>query len=272
MFPGVSGFQWDFGHVLFLALFFGVVSVVLTTFGVAAWRAFRDVRSKRVEKVRWGAEFEELAPRDRRCRHELAGQVRQRVCPNGFDCRECTEHPRFAALPAVERSGDILGLEYPADRLYHRGHAWVRPEGDGTFAVGLDELGKRLIGRPDEVELPRKGERIETNGTGWRMSKNGVDVRVLAPVDGEVIETGGPDRDFYLRVRAVESPVNLRHLLGGAELRPWLMAEIERLERQFAPAATGPTLADGGVLIDGIMDAAPGEDWDRVTGSVFLES
>jgi hypothetical protein len=110
--------------------------------------------------------------------------------------------------------------------------------------------------------------RIHANGTGFRMMKRNADVRVLSPVDGEVIETGGPDRGWYLKIRP--DNLDLTHLLRGAEIKPWMMREMERL--QLALSAEGaPTLADGGVPVADIAASYPATDWDSVCGEMFLE-
>jgi hypothetical protein len=46
---------------------------------------------------------------------------------------------------------------------------------------------------------------------------------------------------------------------------------LERVEILLSPAATGPSLADGGVLVDDLPDACPQADWDAVWSRVFLE-
>ncbi len=48
------------------------------------------------------------------------------------------------------------------------------------------------MAHPDAVELPPPGTQLKANGTAFRVRKRGADVRVLSPVDGEVVETGGP--------------------------------------------------------------------------------
>ncbi len=135
----------------------------------------------------------------------------------------------------------------PLDRFYHRGHTWAKPETDGTITIGLDDLGARLIGKPDEIALPAVGTQVRANGTGWRVKKQRNDLRVLSPVDGEVIETGGPDKGWYLRVKPNGgADDNMRHLLRGAEIRPWIMREIERLQLALAPEGIGMSLAARG--------------------------
>jgi glycine cleavage system H protein len=270
MFPGVDGFHWNFGHVLFLAIFFSVACVLLATLALAARRVWADVRDRRVDKIRWESDFHDLPTADRRCRHELAGEVAQRSCPNGFDCRRCSEHPRFAPPMLVE--DDVFGLSYPPGRLYHRGHTWVREESDGTLTVGLDDLGARVAGKPDRLELPQPGDRLEVNGAGWRMYRGGVEVRILSPVDGEVVATGGPHDDWLLRVKPAIVPANLNHLLRGSEVRPWIAAELDRLQAMFGVPSVGPTLADGGVLVPDLPAETPAAPWDAIASRIFLDT
>jgi hypothetical protein len=269
MFPGVDGFHWSFGHLVFLSLFFAVVLAIATTVTQAVLRVSLDFRSGRAAAVCWRDNFDELPEAERRCRHELAGRVEQRTCPNAFDCRHCAENPRFAALPA-RAPVQTYGLSYPQDRLYHRGHTWVHPEEDGTLTVGVDDLAGHVIGRPDSVELPARGSEMVANSGAWRMRKNGVTIQARAPIEGTVIDTGGPDRGWYLKLRPHGAP-DFRHLLTGPEVSGWLSQELERLQLQLTGPEMAPSLADGGILTDGLMDALPDVDWDATLAGTFLE-
>jgi glycine cleavage system H lipoate-binding protein len=254
-------------HLIFMAAFYSVLAVVATTLLFALWRSRRA--AARVEEIRWRSDFHDLPSCDRICRHVLTGEFRSRECPNAFDCRMCKTHAHMpAGRSSVEREEEICGMPFPLDRFYHRGHTWARLEADGAVTVGLDELGKRLIGAPDAVDLPAPGVRIHANGTAFRVKKRDADVRVLSPIDGAVIETGGADRGWYLRVRPEN--LDLTHLLRGSEVKPWVTREMERL--QLALSAEGaPTLADGGVPVADIAASYPETDWDAVCGEMFLE-
>lgn len=272
MFPGIDGFHWTVGHVVFLSLFFVVVVTILTTVASAAWRTTRDFRSHRAIDLCWRSDFAELPVSDRRCRHELAGRVISRTCDSAFDCRHCEKYSHFAVLPATGLATD-LGLNYPGDRFYHRGHTWVKTAEDGTLMIGLDALAEHLVGNPDTVTLPDAGTELEINQTAWRMKKNRNEIEVRAPIEGTVVAVGGPKDGWYLKIRPrldPHDPTTLRHLLRGPEVHGWVSRELERLQVQLRAPNTPPALADGGVLIPGLMDAVPEADWDSVLADTFL--
>lgn len=270
MFPWVDGFRWTVGHIVFLSLFFAAVLVILSTFVSALLRTASDFRSRHAVELCWRVNFAELPEAERHCRHELAGRVPLRVCDNAFDCRDCESYSKFAVLPGKDSSRD-LGVNYSVNLLYHRGHTWVRLRGDGTCTIGLDEFANHLIGHPDSVELPAIGTELASEGVAWRMKKNGHDIRVRAPLDGTVISTGGAEEGWYLKVRPRE-PLNLRHLLQGAEVSGWLAAELDRLQMQLSDPDAKPCLSDGGTLMPDLMDTLPNANWDTVLATTFLES
>jgi glycine cleavage system H lipoate-binding protein len=223
MFPWVHGFHWDAGHLIFLGLFFSVVMVIFCTVTKACLTARKDFKSQKQDEILWEANFEDLPAAARICRHELTGEFQHRTCDNNFDCRRCATHAKLMAQPASAKTAtrrqeepDIFGLNMPLDRFYHRGHTWAKPETDGTITVGLDDLGARLIGKPDEIALPAVGTQVKANGTGWHVKKQRNSLRVLSPVDGEVIATGGPEKGWYLRVKPNGTDGNMNHLLRGA--------------------------------------------------------
>lgn len=269
MLPWNYGFHWTTGTIIFLGAFYAVLVVILTTLTRAGFRAFRDLRQKKADAIRWEADFHGLPARDRICRHVLTGDVKERQCPHAFDCRVCELHAKLEAAAPTAAETDVFGMSFPPDRLYHRGHAWAKAEADGTMTIGLDDLGKRLLGHPDRVELPAAGSQIRANGAAWRAEKRGANVRILSPVDGEVVATGGPDDDWYLKVKPLNGKFEVRNLLGAGEVRPWVMRELERL--QLTLGAGAPSLADGGVPVADISEEYPAGDWDTVCGEMFLE-
>ena len=262
-------------HVIFLGLFFAVLAAIAFSLALSLWRAGRDFGGRRIEAIRWHATFPDLPARERVCRHEFTGEFQHRTCDKAFDCRECQTPAALIAKHAPEaataRDAEVLGLDFPLDRFYHRGHAWAHPEPDGTVTVGLDALAARLVAEPDATELPSVGTHIQTNGTAWHVRKRGADVRILSPLDGEVVATGGSQHGWYLKVKPDGGQLDARHLLRGAEIRPWIAREMERLQSALAPANQAATMADGGVPMDDIAAGYPDADWDSVCSEIFLQ-
>lgn len=280
MLPGVYGFTWDAGNLIFLGIFFAVTAVIAGTVSLAAVRAHRHHRLKNHGSIAWLRDFHDLPQSARVCRHVLTGELRERTCPNAFDCRVCDRHREF--LQSYEENGDgrgpkdplrparVPGFRMPLDRLYHRGHAWVKMEADGLATVGLDEFAGRVFGTPDEVELPPVGTHLHANRPGWKIRRRGTGVRVLAPLDGTIVATGGPEKGWYLKVQP-PATIDTRHLLHGDEVQQWISAELERLRGLMRGAQAIPMLADGGEPAADIAAAAPEADWDGIWGEVFLE-
>ena len=61
------------------------------------------------------------------------------------------------------------------------------------------------------------------------------------------------------------------HLLRGAEVRPWLMREVERLQMIVSGPAGIASLADGGTLAECLDSALPERDRSAVRGAMLLE-
>lgn len=270
MFPGVYGFTWDAGNVIFLGIFFTVVAIIISTVLRASLRARRDLLARKTDAIRWREDFHDLPMANRVCRHQISGDLKQRTCPNGFDCRVCELHPKIeekkqkdAALSWTRLAAD--------DQLFHRGHTWVKKNADGTAVIGLDDLGMRMIGSSDEADLPPVGTEVHVNGGAWRMRRGSNDIRILSPLDGRVVETGSAERGWYLRLAPLGDEFDVRHLLHGDEVRAWTMREMERLQLALGQESVGPALADGGEPVADLPQNYPQADWDLVWGDMFLE-
>ncbi len=263
---------WSAGHIVFLGAFFLVLLVVAATVTMSLFRAWRRNRTANIDSLRWQEEFHDLPTSEKHCRHEFTGEFRERVCANSFDCRACQTHGKLAApgIRAHAADEDQYGLSIPVGRLYHRGHTWVRPEGDGVYTIGLDDLGARMIGTPDSMRLPVIGARLTANGPGWWATRSGIDVRVLSPIDGEVTAVGSASDDWILKVR--NDRADLRHLLEPREAGPWLLREMERLQLAMTGDGMAPALADGGVPCEDLPKACPNANWTAVWGRMFLET
>ncbi len=275
MFPWSPEFRWDAGHVFFFGALYSVLTTIVITVIVSALRARSRSLAGHGVSAAWHADFADLPRGTRACRHQLTGLAPERTCANGFDCRHCETHPTFAAQgedhgAAGEKPERLFGLEIPLDRLYHRGHTWVRPESDGTVTVGLDDLAKRLIGTTEEIALPEAGVRLATNAPMCRLRSHGSVVRVLAPLDGTVVASHGTGTGFELRVQP-QPALDTRHLLSGSEVRAWLLREVDRVQTTLTRVGPGPALADGFDLVPDVGGTLPRRSFSAVLGSLLLE-
>jgi hypothetical protein len=273
MFPWSPEFAWDPAHLVFFGALYSVLAAIAGGLSLAAWRAWRDAREGHAAAVAWHAEFEELPASARACRHQLTGEAPGRVCQNAFDCRLCREHPALEALrprPAAPASSAGFGFDLPLDRFYHRGHTWAQLQPDGTVTVGLDDVARRLVGTPKSVALPPAGARLVANAPAVRLRTRDAEVRLVSPVDGELLEARGEGAGFTLRVDP-HGPLDVRHLLSGLEARVWALRELERLQRAFGPEGAGAALADGGEMVGDVGEALPRERYDALLGEMFLD-
>ena len=271
MLPGNTDFILDPANVIFLGVFALVILTVAATLVVAAVRTRNAFARGKAASMLWHEEFEELPATAKGCRHAFTGELPGRRCERAFDCKGCEKHAELLASGASPALHDESGLDIPNDRLYHRGHAWLKPLEDGTVAVGLDDLASRLVGKPDAVELPPVGARLDENGPALRLRAGNARVRVASPVTGEVVEHGSTERGFLLRVRPA-GPLDTRALLTPREAAAYFTRELDRLQLAISGARGVPALADGGLPVADLSKAIPAEDRDRVLGEMLLES
>lgn len=274
MVPWVYEFHWTLFHITFLLVFFSVFVVIVTTLFLAYRKTMQSVQSRNIDSILWHSNFEDLPPKAKICRHELSGEIKNRVCDHEFDCGTCKVH---ALLESRKSTSPVLqfeayGFSMPPYRLYHRGHTWVQKEKDGTYKIGIDDFGTRIIGKPHRVELPPIGTHLSVNGNGMLIKKQDAEVKILSPIAGEVVEHGDEEQGWYLKVKSDNSEKTTAHLLKGDEVPNWIMREMERLQMSFAASGVGATLADGGELVPDFHKHFPKADWDSVLGQIFLQA
>ena len=271
MLPGNTDFVADPFNIAFLGLFALVLAVVAVTLVRIGLRARRDLVRGEAASILWHEEFEHLPASARGCRHALTGELPGRTCPRAFDCRGCEVHEKLVTEGKVLPPAEAAGFDVPTDRLYHRGHAWLKPLPDGTVAIGLDDLASRLVGKPDAIVLPEVGASVSENGPALRLRAGKARVRVASPLTGRVVEQGGPEKGFLLRV-VPEGELDTRALLTPREAAAWFSRELDRLQLALSGARDVPALADGGLPVEDLGKAIPEADRDRVLGEMLLES
>jgi glycine cleavage system H protein len=171
----------------------------------------------------------------------------------------------------------------PADRLFHRGHAWLKGADDGLVTVGLDDFAAKLVGPVSRVSLPAVGSPVGQGEQAWRLTAaDGRSVDMLSPVDGTVVElnaalASAPDlaeRDPYgqgwlMKVRPSRLRANRINLLAGQAVHRWMEEAAAGLRGRVAPGL-GALAQDGGAPVAGMARAIDPEGWDRLAANLLL--
>jgi glycine cleavage system H protein len=168
----------------------------------------------------------------------------------------------------------------PEAYCYHQGHSWALPEDENTVKVGLDDFVRRLLGRPDAVELPGVGTRLLQGERGWEIRLGPTSVGMLSPVEGEVVGVNHEvvdspeilcsdpyDRGWLLRVKVPEPSRNRKNLLCGALARAWLEEQLRALRVDLGLILPQPSAAAG---CDGFAQVVAPDDWQEVASSLLL--
>jgi len=169
------------------------------------------------------------------------------------------------ASPPVLEMVRENGFEIPKGYCFHPGHTWVLDEGRQNARIGLDSFAANLIGKISRIEVPglnrwvRQGQRI------WTVTRNGLSVDMLSPIEGEVIAvnhnvlqdpsivTRDPYRDgWILVVKSPDIATNLNNLMQGPLVRAWMQNTLDRLGNITSQLGV-PVAQDGGLPIAGLL-------------------
>jgi len=185
---------------------------------------------------------------------------------------------REIAARQTDRLRRALGRWFDCrpDRYYHPGHVWARPAPGGVVRVGIDDFAGKLLGRPDALELPAVGQRLEQGEPGWKLLFGGREIEMLCPVDGTVVArneavAGSPgqvaddpyERGWLVDVRVPRLGRDLRNLLSGDAARAWMSSAEDALRKQMS-GDLGVVLQDGGFPVSGIARALDEDGWDEI--------
>jgi len=198
----------------------------------------------------WNTKMLALPLEDQRCRHALTGRApKNKLCCRGFECGDCpfdqmlddvikVDHTLFGPPQYLNAQGYLV----PKDYYIHSGHGWARVEYAGRVRVGLDDLGRRLVGRVDKLRLPTIGTRFKAGEECFVLERDGNRVGVKAPVGGVVTAVNRklleqPDlandepyaAGWVMVVDPIDLKSDLKGLFFGEDGVKFMESEAERL-------------------------------------------
>ncbi len=236
----------------------------------------------------WMKKLLALPASQRKCRYMLNGAVAHKICPNAFQCGECTfDQMMQDRVPptGASRLQDIPlvgGFGQPEGYYYHRGHSWAVTEFGGRVRVGLDDFAQRVVGEIEGLVLPKVGQKISPGAPGLSLKRKKQEVQVLAPIDGTITHINNkviahpellnqePYQDGWLFVVEPNALKNdLKGLLYGKEANQWLLEEKDRLVTHIQ-TDIGATALDGGMPAHDFAGHLRGKKWARFARQFLL--
>lgn len=106
MFPFVYDFRWEATSLIFLGVFFAVITTLMMMVATVTVRSVKDLRTRKIGTLRWHETFEDLPAGARSCRFAMSGFAPGRSCDNFFECGTCAVYPRFRSLEERHRPED----------------------------------------------------------------------------------------------------------------------------------------------------------------------
>lgn len=217
-----------------------------------------------------------------KCRHMLSGRVSYSLCSYGYNCAKCPfdqmiEETSYLPNLKAAQIDKTSGFDVARDHYYHYGHAWARVEYGGRVRVGIDDFALRLLGKQDEIKLPRLGAMVEQNRPQAIIRRGANEARPLSPVDGKVVAinhriasdagmvNASPfDEGWLMVIQPTALRHNLKNLFFGDESVAWIDDEASRLTALLSDQAGYRMAATGGEALRDIYAAVPEIGWDRL--------
>jgi glycine cleavage system H protein len=176
----------------------------------------------------------------------------------------------------------VGGFEVRENLRYHPGHTWALAESPTLVRVGLDDFAARLIGKIEEITLPKRGQWIRQGQKMVTVLRDGSKAELVSPIEGEIsgvneavlADKALPGRDPYgegwlLTVQAPDAKTSFRNLLSGPLARRWMEEAASRLRIRM-PALAGAVAQDGGVAINDVTAHLPDQLWSELAREFFL--
>jgi glycine cleavage system H lipoate-binding protein len=170
----------------------------------------------------------------------------------------------------------------PEGLYYHQGHSWVMPQGVELVKVGVDDFAQKLLGRSDEISLPKVGSRIAEGDIGWRLGVDTRTIEMLSPVTGDVVAVNkdiekNPDlinqdpygKGWLIMVKPDNRRATVKNLLTGKLATAWMEKTSDALRERMG-GDLGVVYQDGGLPVAGIAKALSPDAWDKLARELLL--
>ena len=175
-----------------------------------------------------------------------------------------------------------LGFEIPVNYCFHPAHTWVAREGRDVARVGVDSFTTQLLDKVDAIVVTGEQRWVRQGQKLMTLTSGGQRLELVSPLEGVVTAVnpeilGNPElllREPYkggwvCTIKSPEMDINLRNLVQGPMVAPWMQNSISRLTSMLAPA-DGARAQDGGMPLQGMLRTISADMRRKVVAEFFL--
>lgn len=189
---------------------------------------------------------------------------------------------RAPLAPPRPQTRQELGFEIPANYCFHPAHTWVVREGRESARIGVDSFATQLLDKVDAIFVSGEQRWVRQGQKLMTLSSGGQRLELVSPLEGVVTAVnpevlGNPElllREPYkggwvCTIKSPEMDINLRNLVQGPMVAPWMQNSVSRLTHMLAPEDIARA-QDGGMPLKGVLRTIPEEMRRKVVAEFFL--
>jgi glycine cleavage system H protein len=183
----------------------------------------------------------------------------------------------------------LLSTPLPSDRLYSKGHMWIKNDSASTATIGIDHVGAYFLQPVVSVVLPHTPSRVEQNSPcAWLVLREGT-IALRSAVSGIGVESNTQllDRPYFLLddpyasgwiLRIADTSKSGNDLLSSDDFTPLFHKEMAAIKEKFDAAfhklqpVVGPTLYDGGEPVKSIYEILGQKKYFEIMSRLFSKA
>lgn len=148
-------------------------------------------------------------------------------------------------IAEVVLMADIEGYNMPDELYYHKDHAWVKVEDDGTVKVGMNDFYQKSAGDTTYVDLPFEDDEVSQGETCGKIQSAKWVGKFVSPLSGEVVKVNEDLEDdctlintdpygggWIMVIKPTDLDGEIGSLLKGDAVSEWVKKEIEEAEKK----------------------------------------
>ena len=188
---------------------------------------------------------------------------------------------RVPLPPPRPQTRQELGFEIPVNYCFHPAHTWVVREGRESARVGVDSFATQLLDKVDAIVVTGEQRWVRQGQKLMTLTSGGQTLELVSPLEG-VVTAVNPEvlshPELLLRepykggwvctIKSPEIDINLRNLVQGPMVAPWMQNSISRLNHLLAPAEA-VRAQDGGMPLRGMLGTISADMRRKVVAEFF---